>query len=545
MANITKVILLSVPLEKDYAHTLYFASKSAQHTYFSGKAKKTYTDFSYQRKDNTIRVPEHVDTLYNLGCNYVMYQNTAYSDKWFYAFITDMKYLNDERTEIAIQTDCIQTWMFDINVLPSFVDREHVARDIMEDTLPEGLETGEYVVEKKLTLNIGDDTVIVAAITKTPDGLQAIGGRYHGIYSGLAYVPFNPVGASLQEFLKAYDTEAAADAISMLFLAPAALAQNNGELKYGEVLPHTAEPYKVIINKPTSDWGTFNSEVVGQFSDGTVDGYTPRNKKLLCYPYRYLLASNNAGGGAIYKFERFFVDTDDGFRVPQEPSFICAGCLTPGCSIRLIPQNYNGIGDNDEEGLNMGKYPTLNWTSDAYTNWLTQNSVNIGIDIVSGVGQIIGGAAVAIGSGGLGAAVGGGSIVGGVSTIANTVAQMYQQSLVPPQSRGNTNSGDIVTAMGDNEFKFYVMTITKEYARVIDEYFDMFGYKCHRVKVPAKDHRSEYWYTKTVDANISGAIPQGDLQTIKDCYNRGITFWKNPANFRNYSVRNKTADEMD
>ena len=80
MANITKVYLLSVPLEDDYKDTLYFANATAQQTYFAGQVVKSYTDFSYQRKGNVIRVPAQVDTIRN--CNYVMYQNTAYSNKW-------------------------------------------------------------------------------------------------------------------------------------------------------------------------------------------------------------------------------------------------------------------------------------------------------------------------------------------------------------------------------------------------------------------------------------------------------------------------------
>ena len=85
--NISKVYLLSVPLENDYKNTLYFTSKENQHSYFASKVVKSYEDFSYQRKDQKIRIPEAYDTIYN--CNYVMYQNTAYSNKWFYAFIKE------------------------------------------------------------------------------------------------------------------------------------------------------------------------------------------------------------------------------------------------------------------------------------------------------------------------------------------------------------------------------------------------------------------------------------------------------------------------
>lgn len=53
-----------------------------------------------------------------------MYQNENYSTKWFYAFIDDMKYINDSMTEISISTDVWQTWQFDLSFLESFVERE-------------------------------------------------------------------------------------------------------------------------------------------------------------------------------------------------------------------------------------------------------------------------------------------------------------------------------------------------------------------------------------------------------------------------------------
>ena len=82
------------------------------------------------------------------------------------------------------------------------------------------------------------------------------------------------------------------------------------------------------------------------------------------------------------------------------------------------------------------------------------------------------------------------------------------------------------------------MSINRENAKIIDGFFDMYGYKCHQVKIPAKAHRAAYWFTKTIDANIAGAIPQEDLATIKECYNRGITFWRSTADFKNYAAEN-------
>jgi hypothetical protein len=155
--------------------------------------------------------------------------------------------------------------------------------------------------------------------------------------------------------------------------------------------------------------------------------------------------------------------------------------------------------------------------------------------IATGAAQAVGGVATMVATGGAGAAIGGASAVSGITGIANTLAQVHTQSFTPNSARGNTNAGDINTADKENTFYYYGMTITAERAKIIDEYFDMFGYKCNRVKIPEENHRESYWYTKTIDANIVGGIPQDDLQTIKDCYNRGITFWKETAEFRNYN----------
>ena len=148
--------------------------------------KKTYTDFSYQRKDSVIRIPEHIDDLIANGCNYVMYKNAAYSNRWFYAFIEKMEYINDGRTDVKIRTDCMQTWMFDITINPSFVEREHAASDeIGEHTIDEGIETGEYIVNNRYSLSTGDQLMIVVAVSKNASGEMETGYFYNGMTTGM------------------------------------------------------------------------------------------------------------------------------------------------------------------------------------------------------------------------------------------------------------------------------------------------------------------------------------------------------------------------
>lgn len=536
---ITKVYLLNVPLESDYAHTLWFATDAAQKSYFDTRVKRSYTDFTYQRKDGVIRVPAHIDELLAAGCNYVMYQNTEYSNKWFYAFITGMEYKNDGATFVTIKTDVIQTWLFDYTVKPSFVEREHVKNDEFgEHTIDEGLELGEYVANKRYKTTYGRDLAIIVGVTKDVSGWKTGGATYYGTYSGVAYYAFNPHETNdLEKFVESYDQKGIAEDIVCMFLAPAILAAgSDGKVVYNARIPEVKIPHLTAINK--ADSVVYFEEVVQEFTTTDVNGYTPRNNKLLCYPYKYLLVSNNAGASVPYKYERFYLQSDTVGKTMIEPCFVISGTLTPGCSIRMVPKYYNGVEENHEEGINMGKFPILNWQSDVYTNWLTQNSVNMGIQVVSGIAQIGAGAVMAVGSGGLASGAGVATAAHGLSSIVSVLAQNHQQSFSPVQAKGNLNSGDIVTAEGDNTFHFYTMSVKDEVARVIDGFFDMYGYKCNLVKIPEKNHRRAYWYTKTIDANILGDVPQDDLQTIKNAYNNGITFWKNTSSFRDYSVNN-------
>ena len=518
MANITKVYLMNTLLEKDYAHTMYFASEAAQQAYFQKRilSAMTFTDFSYQRKDHIIRIPKHIDSLYAAKVNYCMYQNAEYSNKWFYAFITDMKYIDDGRTDVYIQTDCMQTWMFDITIKHSFVEREHATSDrIGEHTIEEGLELGEYVCETMLKdPNLIDYQYVLLTTAWTTtvdeDDDKPLAVNMGGIfYAGGAYI-CNTMG-EVVNIVQALSNNSKADAITAVYMVPKKIINNtSGSLQFsGQADPVT---YSYNVPKPS-----------------TVNGYTPKNKKLLTFPFVYLLGSNNAGSSNVYKYEYFSAD-------PCE--FSVSGVPVVGGSIKSSPANYKGIATNPEEGIMCGKFPTLSWSADMFTNWLTQNSVNIGLGLAGGAVQIVGGIATMAATTGAGAAIGGASVVGGIQSIASTLAQVHQQSFTPNSARGNTNGGDINTASGANTFYYYKMSIKAEYARVIDEYFNMFGYKCNRVKVPAKNHRENYWYTKTIDANIIGGIPQDDLQTIKDCYNRGITFWKTEEYYRNYSVSN-------
>ena len=156
----TNIRLLKVPFEIARKNQLTFSSLNAQTTYFLSLPYLEYDNTTYQRQNNIIRFEAPIDNI--LTYNYVMYKNESYSNKWFYAYITNMEYKNDNTTDITIQTDCFQTWQFDIIYNKMFVEREHVNNDtIGSHTYPEGLETGEYIIDGIDTFNMGANKYII------------------------------------------------------------------------------------------------------------------------------------------------------------------------------------------------------------------------------------------------------------------------------------------------------------------------------------------------------------------------------------------------
>lgn len=533
MANISKVYLLNTPLEDDMKNTLYFSSETAQRNYMNNQVERTYNNVSYQRDTSTFRCSTMID--YIRGCNYIMFQNPAYSNKWFYGFIKKMVYINDGLTDVQFEIDPLQTFMFDITVRASFVEREHTNDDsVGANTLPENVELGPYVKNTVTgTPQIGPSTMWYAvAVSEVIGTLNPMPkSKINGLPNGLFYI-FTDSVSQLHDIAQMYDDAGKASAIYSMFVFPQQILYMNGSWayatanwKYDGRTVHTDMSVKVPTT--SSSVGTLVSNRSIPVPDRVGMSYTPRNAKLLTFPYCYFNISNNSGVTVSYHYEDF----------SGTPKFNMVGVLSNGCSTKLYPTNYKNmtifsgdVQDNPYDyGVTGGKYPSISWNSDSYTNWLTQNAVNIGIGIggtaLATVGSAITGNAIGMAS----------SLLNGVS---NAVSQFYQASLIPDQAKGNTNVGDLNFTAHNNKFTVFPLSIKPEYARVIDDYFDLLGYSTCRVKVPNTNHRQNWWYTKTIDCNITGNVPNDYMNKIKEAYNNGITFWKNPSNFLNYSVSN-------
>ena len=523
----SEVRLLKTPLEKDSEHTLNFNSVQNQTAYFLSKVQKSYTDFTYIREQQAIVVPENYDSIYT--CNYLMYRNNGFNNKYFYAFITKMEYVSENSTRIYFEIDSMQTWFFQINFNQVFIEREHVSDDTIGlHTLPENLELGDYISEDRtlgesvsfayLWRRQGESAVIrtkyiVLGVSENP-GFSVPGGNklYNGVYSGLYYLIFQtPIDAD--NYISYIQTQVSSDPIYTAFMIPEQFAQNiswTTSTEGGKTFTWSYLPF-------TTDKTLLQTAYVLK-TNKLGNNYVPTNNKLLTYPYKYFIVNNNSGSATTYKYE-LFSDSQCNFNIE--------GAITVGCSIKAIPMNYESESKNILYGLDSGKLPTCGWTNDAYTNWLTSNAVNIGL----GIGEDL----VKIGT----SAVTGNATdsISGLQGIAGSIAEIYSRSKLPITTKGGTNMGDYNFA-DSLTFTIHKKVIKEEYAVIIDKFFNMYGYKVNKLKAPELNSRRNYNYIKTIDCNFTGDIPQEDLEKIKNIFNNGITFWHNAENFLNYSVNN-------
>lgn len=164
-------IMEGVPWDNTYSDTALFDDPVSQYNWFIGEyTHKVFTEQSFQRVNkNTIRLEVNANDIYSY--NYLMFQNTAYGNKWFYAFILETRYINDNCAEIEYEIDVIQTWWFDTILKPSYVEREHSATDSIGDNIaPEPVDLGPIICTKVNDTGLFDNYVAVIAMADTIGG---------------------------------------------------------------------------------------------------------------------------------------------------------------------------------------------------------------------------------------------------------------------------------------------------------------------------------------------------------------------------------------
>lgn len=548
-------LLRNVPLDSTYTDTRWFTSAGAQQAFFNGKVKKTYTGLTYQRVNNSVaqprgpltcRVPDIADNLYD--CNYMMFQNSFYGSKWFYAFIKQVNYINPNNTEIVYEIDYLQTFMMDIQIKPSYVVREHASS--VEDKpfanlTPEPITvknwiddlggSSSYRWDLSLTGDVGDK-IIVAVIPNDLISSLLVGFKsamFSGIFSGAKYKVFSSA-SEVDSFINQLAAVNGADAIVSVFMSPGAPAESDAPT-YVDVNTGIDTTNEVFTNVKGKLYKIKNKKLLnGQFT--RIMGLSDTGEQQVYYP-------ENLYGGDVFK-GRVAIIYGPEFEMFFRPDYIVS-------STNLSSANF---------GLGFTQNLQCTWNGNGVLGKTIRNCViGTGMLALGGVAVGVAGSAVASAGGAAAAVKGTSAIVGAGNAMAvqggmigaagraiavqSPVGQAALMSYniadsVPQVKRfvnmlaGNersqrytAGSSSATFAMGMHGFVFRRQCPDLDTLEKIDTFFDMFGYAVNKVKMPNLQTRQCWNYVQLDTPCIVGSVPVQGMNRIKQAFSDGIRLW--------------------
>lgn len=549
----------SIPLDNTYTDTILFTSKSAQESYFASKTKKVYSGLTYQRLASNsstwaIFLEDVADYFYD--CNYLCFQNGGFGNKWLYAFISDILYINENCTAITFEIDVMQTWLFDFEIKKSFIERMHVSDDTISRNVVEEdlnfMQRYEYYYVENSRLFEGStrpldtdgefddriiyDSIILVATSEDVDEEDEVleGGLIQNTYQGLKYIGFNANDLGVgycNAWLKRMNEGGKAGAISSISMVPSAgltySSGGNGKLNINIEDPNgNVGEKEYLINYSTLD-----------------DDYIPKNNKLFCWPYHFFSITTLDGQSYDYKYEDIIESDPVPGTSTMKFKFKFAFGTDP--TYMMYPSYYMKCKNNYDYGIKLSGFPKCNWNFGVWENYYAQQDTNITLSmlasalgsassasgsVVNGAGSTKGlgvGTGLAIAQAGLGTLQAGLSTFGGLSVVKSQ----------PDQSKGANNVGGVNYNMETMDFWIIHKRLHWGYVVKIDDYFTKFGYRVNSTGVPNL-HTRKYWnYLKLDQPSVTGNMPVGDMRMIKQILSNGITFW-HTTDVGNYDLNN-------
>lgn len=552
MADFTPIttvqLMNNVPLFPDNTNQIYFDNATHQNQYFTSRVYKTSNNLTYQRDYQVYALQAEYDNTIT-SCNYLRYRNNNYGNKWFYAFITSIRYVNPNTVYIDFILDAYQTFMFDITWKDCFIERSHVRDDTLGlHTLDEGINVGNrfskevnvswpgtdpiagnvnvvpiiFLAAAYVFPSSGDPTerIITANVQGTPTTLAVWFPNFDVIKTAPLF--------QMQQFLKLLQNSSKSNAIVASVAIPEHIARgtwNTMKGVEGAITEVQADPkaiesgaYLQISNQQ------FIDSVNATLTLTPLMSYTPRNKKLYCYPFTYFVLSSNQGENVTIKTE-WLPETQPPVGDPdRELKLSLSANISPDSSYFCKVTNANSA--SRALTCTMAQLPQVATASSTYANWLAGHMASITSGILANGLQIFGGTAATISGAGASAGIGG--ITSGVNGIIGTIGNLIDAEKMPASlnsSGGSTGNA----AINNRRFSLYQQVLNPDMYASIDQFFDMYGYKVNMNGTPDFYCRAYWQYFKIPIVNITGNVPAEYMNQIKSTFQNGVTLWNYSA----------------
>lgn len=520
-----------VPLDLSYTNVRGMLSQAEINSFLNNYLVKEITKLSViHMGEAVVNIP--MNEYETLKCNYISWRSPSFDDRWHYGFITNAYRLSDNSCKITFEKDVWNENQDLFTILPSFVERMIVPKSddvIGRYTFPEGLELGDYLQSDLTTLPTPglDRKLEIYALSNFQDVSYnpAEGQLINGVYQGLKLTRFSSVEA-INTYL-AYATENnKQDGVLSIFMVSGFFRNHEG--------------------------GAYEQTLSLNMSFGSMDGYTPKNNKLYCYPYSFVVLDNNSGAQLELHHELF--DSPSSLNVRY-------GIALNGGNpiLYAYPLNYAGLTNNYNCLIQFNQFPKCSYTTDYYKAWLAQNASgqNLrmafrGIDFAQSIGNgiaKIGAAAATAGmsSSSMGSAQAAGSAVNGASGVIGSGINLAKEVLsinnekkvaqLQPDSTKQTSGSGANAEMNTCYISVRKVHLRKEYLQKIDDYFSAFGYHIGKIITPDLSSRTSWNYVKCVHANIAGVSEHSDLVKLREIFNNGVTIW-HTNDVGNYGLSN-------
>ena len=546
------ILSKNIKMDREYVNVLNF-TESQMIALCEQNVVVQSNNFSFIRSNKTIQCQFSYENC--LQANYIAFQNPEYANKWFFAWIDEVIYKGNNNTEIRYTIDSWSTWFSKVTTKPCFVQREHTNDDtIGNNTLPENLDVGDVVCERIVEdISLSEYYWVAVETAWIPnegsDGTEVLDSNKGKQYSGITVYNKQIFGNKIILFRGNYETlvnlglyilrtnsDGHIADIQNIFIVPDACIDVSKLTQVNAKVGGIDFNFYTMSNTNTVPEFTNNIEKITNFSD-----FQPKNNKCFVYPFNYLLVSNNVGNTNIYKYENFYGSNNAVFK-----THVAIGI---GCSGKLIPQNYKRMDIDNDESLPLAKYPTCSWSSDAFTNWLTQQAVNESLNMAFGLFGAGNQFASDINNannqkteslqnyGNTMASVNLGVNIAG--QIGRQIGNFYSGALMP-NIQGGRNTGDVNFLIGRNTFTFKCMRTKTENLKLIDSYFSRFGYATNIIKNPNITGRRNFNYVEIGSSEEIGygQVPSIHMNNINNACRRGVTIWHNHENLGNYNIEN-------
>jgi hypothetical protein len=442
-----------------------------------------------------------------------MFQNTQFGDKWFYAFIEKLKYVNGAITHVILKMDVWQTFQFDFSLQDSFIERKTFDNDYY-NTLADTPSTGDLRTIWEYEKILDGAYFILFNSDPTMDDTSATTNSYPtiGNYSMPCYMAICETPNTLCDIVQAVSNKGRADRIQACYYAPCSLDSSQYSIN---LMP------KGDLNLSGDYIAIVNHMNVGMLSETiTLNiGYEPIFKKEISYPYAKLEIVDRITGK--------YIELDiSKFLNPVEPQFMLIYNITDNVEYKLVPLNYNGIGYSIENSLVVEPSTDLPVFSNSYSKYLKDNK---GTNIINGV-MSVAGAVGSIMAGNVAGAVGSFGSIAGIINSDNVARKQ------PNQVSGI--KGDAFEYQNYTSSLFFrLKTMDDDHVTIARNFWNAYGYPVRRISSFTSNISNSYNFVKTVGANIiADTIPSEYLKELQSIYDNGVTIWNRQHDFLTYNI---------